>query len=79
MSSRNEHWLHAPGDCPGQALLVQMGGSGDTESLISHMKFGVLWFGPTNPGVSYCFCLKWCVEQQEVRQGFGRKVHFLVL
>lgn len=42
--------LHAAGDCPGQALLVQMGGSEDTERLIFHMKFGVLWFGSTVPG-----------------------------
>lgn len=52
-----------------------MGGSEDTERLIPHMKVGVLWFGSTDPGVSCCFCLRCCVEQQKVRQGFGRKIH----
>jgi len=40
--TRRDRWLDAAEDFPVQTLLVQMGGSEDTERSISHMKFGFL-------------------------------------
>jgi len=56
--TRRDRWLDAAEDFPVQTLLVQMGGSEDTERSISHMKFGFLWLGSTDLEMSHCSCLQ---------------------